>query len=447
MGESAVAVSLSTPEPAPARAPAPAPAVARPAGRQAVGGVILPDVRGHMPALDGLRGIAVALVMLCHFLPRADQPTSLTGRLFFFIGRSGWSGVDLFFVLSGFLISGILLDAKRASDNRHYFRNFYARRTLRIFPLYYFVLAVIFLVVPAVWRGAFASPELAEIRRHQGWLWAYGTNAVMTWKNDMEFFYSGWLNLGPFWSLALEEHFYLAWPLIVFLCSGRALKRACAALILGSFVLRAALFLRGGWEWGIYIFTPCRIDALAIGGLLAVVLRDEERLAMRLLGCARWVALVLGIVTLAGLWKNPGRDGWVSMTAGYTLLAGFFAALLLAALAAPPGSVSGRVFNNRGLRTLGKYSYGLYVYHVVLGPAFDMAFGQRRLDGVLRRLHFGGAAYATSVLLFILLASAASFAMAFASWQLLEKQFLKLKRFFEISGRSGDVQSFRAGSE
>src|SRR5437016_9115013 len=92
----------------------------------------LPNLRGHIPALDGLRGLAIVLVMLCHFLPHGDQPSSLAGRLFFFVARCGWCGVDLFFVLSGFLITGILLDSKGAG---RFFRNFYARRTLRIFPL------------------------------------------------------------------------------------------------------------------------------------------------------------------------------------------------------------------------------------------------------------------------------------------------------------------------
>jgi peptidoglycan/LPS O-acetylase OafA/YrhL len=392
----------------------------------------LPGIQGHIPALDGLRGIAIALVMLCHFLPYNDQPTSFAGRAFFFVGRAGWSGVDLFFVLSGFLITGILLDAKGAP---HFFRNFYARRTLRIFPLYYFVLAIVFLVMPLVWRRAFVTPDLANIRRHQSWLWLYGTNILMTWKNDMGFFYADWLNLNPFWSLAVEEHFYLIWPLVVYLCSPRALRRVCAAVILASFALRAILFLRGGWDWGIYIFTPCRIDALAFGGLLALILRHDPPTATRLLRSAKWFVLILGLTTLVGLWKNPSRDGWVSMTAGYTLLAATFAAMLLYSLVATPNSLANGLFTARPLRVLGKYSYGLYVYHSILGPAFDRAFGQRFLDGLLRsHLHLGRSAYAVSILLFMVLATAASFAVAFGSWHLLEKQVLTLKKRFEYRG-------------
>src|SRR6185437_4747257 len=135
--------------------------------------VALPDFKRHLPALDGLRGLAIAMVMFCHFLPYSDQPHSLAGRLFFYVGRCGWCGVDLFFVLSGFLITGILLEAKGAS---HYFRNFCARRTLRIFPLYYLALTVIFVLIPLIRPTAFASPELADLRHRQGWLWAYCSN-------------------------------------------------------------------------------------------------------------------------------------------------------------------------------------------------------------------------------------------------------------------------------
>jgi peptidoglycan/LPS O-acetylase OafA/YrhL len=254
----------------------------------------------------------------------------------------------------------------------------------------------------------------------------------MTWKNDMGFFYSDWLNLNPFWSLAVEEHFYLLWPLVVYLCSPRALRRVCAVVILASFALRGLLFLRGGWDWGIYIFTPCRIDTLALGSLLALILRHDPPTAAKLLSSSKWLALILGLITLIGLWKNPSRNGWVSMTAGYTLLAAAFAALLLYSLAAPPPSLAARFFTARPLRALGKYSYGLYVYHSILGPAFDRAFGQRQLDAALRaHVHLARTAYAASVLLFMLLATAVSFAIAFASWHLFEKQVLKLKKYFE----------------
>ena len=393
----------------------------------------LPDFTRHLPGLDGLRGLAIAMVMFCHFLPYSDQPHSLMGRLFFFVGRCGWCGVDLFFVLSGFLITGILLEAKGTS---HYFRNFYARRTLRIFPLYYLVLAAVFLLIPLIRPAAFAPAELAGIQHHQAWLWIYGSNLLMFWKNDIGFFHSDWLDLNPFWSLAVEEHFYLIWPAVVFLCSRPVLKVVCVVIVVSSFILRGVMFHKGVVE-SIYVFTPCRVDTMALGALLAILVRGDQATAKRLLGGAKWMALILGLLWFASLWKNPSRDRLWSVTAGYTLVAGFFAALLPAVLVAPVGTPLGRVFNSALLRTLGKYSYGLYVYHVVLGSTFNRCFGTDQLKGIFQsKLHLGGAAYGVSVMAYILLASAASFAVAWVSWNLLEKRFLTLKKYFEYRERS-----------
>lgn len=397
----------------------------------------IPDLGRHIPALDGLRGMAIVMVLVCHFLPYRDQPNSLLGRLFFFLGRCGWSGVDLFFVLSGFLITGILLDAK---GSRRYFRNFYARRTLRIFPLYYLVLAIVFLVVPWVYKGAFAEAALADIRKQQLWVWLYGTNLYMAWHKDMSFFYAGWLNLNPFWSLAVEEHFYLVWPAVVYFCRRAHLRWVCIGCVLGSLMLRALMIWKGGDEvWAsIYVFTPCRADALAAGGLLAILLREDSNWVRPALPRAKWAALALGSVWVSSLWLNPERDDLWSLTLGYSLATGFFVALLSAVLESSNENWLRKPFEHAALRGLGKYSYGIYVYHVVLATSFDRLFGVDQLTRMFRaRLHFGRAGYGVAVLSFIVLASAASFVIAFASWHLFEKRFLRLKRYFEYEARTG----------
>jgi peptidoglycan/LPS O-acetylase OafA/YrhL len=383
-------------------------------------------LRGHIPELDGIRGFAIVLVMLCHFIPHADHPGSIIGRLFFFMVRAGWSGVDLFFVLSGFLITGILLDDR---GDRHYFRNFYARRTLRIFPLYYGLLAVIFLIMPHLWPGPFADPGVAEVRRHQGWLWLYATNIRMTIVGDMDIFRAGWLELNTFWSLAVEEHFYLLWPAIVYLCSRRSLVGVCAAIGVISLATRGWYFHKDNID-AVYVFTLCRADALAAGALLAVLLRTQ-RLPHILARYAPAATVIFGISWLVSLMIDPARERLWGCTFGYTLCAAFYAALLLWVLTVRPASPLKKTFNFAALRSLGKYSYGIYVYHDLLHNQLSPWFGQRRIESVLRTdLHIANAAYGCSVILYIILAGVASFAVAWISWQVYEKQFLKLKRFF-----------------
>ena len=161
----------------------------------------------HIPALDGIRGLAILLVLLCHFPLYGDmQPTIFIDKLFYAMTRAGWCGVDLFFVLSGFLITGILYDAK---GSRFFFRNFYMRRCLRIFPLYYGVLAVFFVIVPFVLP---LGRNYELFLKDQAWYWSYLTNikiAIEGWPK----FYA----LAHFWSLAVEEQFYFVWPFVVFL--------------------------------------------------------------------------------------------------------------------------------------------------------------------------------------------------------------------------------------
>src|SRR5215470_2833769 len=218
---------------------------------------------GHLPGLDGVRGLAILLVLAVHFVGNAT-PVTWGERLAVKLGNYGVLGVDLFFVLSGFLITGLLLDSK---GDPHYFRNFYARRTLRIFPLYYFVLALLFVVIPAL---ATIPPALEEARQHQAWLWTYTANFFLAAKSSWALTY-----VSHFWSLAIEEHFYLLWPLVVFSFRRETLERICLWVIGAALALRIALSLAGVSELSISVLTPCRVDALCIGGLLAAIGRRE----------------------------------------------------------------------------------------------------------------------------------------------------------------------------
>ena len=174
----------------------------------------------RIPGLDAIRGLAILLVTVYRFNGGAAGAEEHVNSVFR-LATLGFRGVDLFFVLSGFLITGILLDTKRQPG---YFRNFYARRALRIFPLYFGVLFVAFFVLPI------ASPRIAaifaEARDHQAWLWLYGTNILQARNGGWPFGH-----FDHFWSLAVEEHFYLVWPLVIFFANYRATIAACIAVI------------------------------------------------------------------------------------------------------------------------------------------------------------------------------------------------------------------------
>jgi peptidoglycan/LPS O-acetylase OafA/YrhL len=219
----------------------------------------------HVPSLDGVRGIAILLVLAHHFGVPADLPHRSASVFTQWIERLlyvGWAGVDLFFVLSGFLITSILLVSKNAPE---YFRRFYSRRILRIFPLYYFTLILGLVVLPRLLTYQNVG-LLRDVTSGQAWLWTYTLNIGLA---------LGWVTgpaiFGHYWTLAVEEQYYLIWPWVVKVASSRTI------LILSGLMLFAALVLRIIWfdsefGWaGAYRFTLTRADSLALGGAIAVL--------------------------------------------------------------------------------------------------------------------------------------------------------------------------------
>jgi peptidoglycan/LPS O-acetylase OafA/YrhL len=378
----------------------------------------------HIPALDGVRGLAILLVLVRHFSPD-NFPQDSFGEPLIRWGRFGWMGVDLFFVLSGFLITGILLNAR---SKPHYFRNFYVRRVLRIFPLYYGVLLALLVVAPLLFSAAGLWPRVtqmlgkyaddyASIRANQIWLWLYAVNLVP----GVE-----WSFLEGFWSLAVEEHFYLVWPFLVWCLRGRRLIVACVGCIVLALVIRVVLWATGwsGPQFR-YEFTLCRMDCLALGALLAVLARNERTWAW-LSRNGGWVALASAAALIAGFaWQGgPNYRTPLTSTIGLTVVALLCGGVLVMALRAPTTSLLGRTFRSGFLTFLGRYSYGLYVLHRLA------AFPVRKLftwDSV-------GAATGSPLLgvaLYQVVAWTASIALALASWYLYESHFLKLKKYFE----------------
>lgn len=364
----------------------------------------------HIPALDGLRGIAILLVVVHHFALYGGFGSGRgLDRIAGVLAGAGWAGVDLFFVLSGFLITRILLTADR---DRRYFRDFYARRTLRIFPIYYATLVFCFLVWPAT--GVMNTNPVPD----QAWYWTYLLNVRIATDGWPEANY-----LAHFWSLAVEEQFYLLWPLIVYHLRRESLLRLCLILILSSLALRVLLALDDELL-AAYVLTPARMDALATGALLALLatsrsgLQPARRWAWRVAAAS---AAVLAIIALArrGLWT----DDVVTITLGLTLLAALSGALIVLAVTSPASSMLAQALSSRPLSALGRYSYGLYVLHhpIAIGLASQLTIDELPVLFDSR---------VPALLLYILVGGGLSLAAAMISWHGLESRFLGLKDRF-----------------
>lgn len=365
------------------------------------------ESRRHLPGLDGVRGLAILMVMLSHFIVVGDNLGRNTALSRFL--HSGYLGVDLFFVLSGFLITGILIDSKQSPN---YFRVFYIRRALRIFPLYYGLLAVAWLTV--LWLTPQDRPILTG-NDSMAWYWLYASNIGMAVKGDW-LASPTWVGLGHFWSLAVEEQFYLVWPLVVWLIPVHQLKRICALLVLAS------PFIFMGLTWwlgnrGAYVSTLGRLGVLAAGGWLAIVWREPgawPRIKHLLLPCAA----VFGAVLLLERTALPILS---FLEPTLALIVG--ACLVALAAAGKQGPLRSAFFESPVLRWLGTYSYGIYVYHHALKPLWIHFLWE---NWITPRLGVG----LPATIAYTAAASAASLALAWLSWKCFEAPILSLKSRF-----------------
>jgi peptidoglycan/LPS O-acetylase OafA/YrhL len=374
---------------------------------------------GRIPALDGLRGLAILLVILFHHTLMRQE----TGfdEVYVGLARLGWSGVDLFFVLSGFLITGLLYDAR---GGPHYFRNFYIRRALRIVPVYVVFVFFTLHVSPWLWSDTdlarMGRDAMAE--RSEAWYWLFLPNVLFALDGNF-----GHPNLAVTWSLGIEEQFYLLWPLVVLMADRRRLMWTCAALVVAAPVIRTAFVLGGADPIVPYVLPFCRMDALAAGAWVALACRSTTGTAPKLRGWAR-VVLPAAAAVVFGIWwlEDPLSDGdWaepVMQSVGYTALALLFAALLALAVLAPPTSRLARALSAPPLRMFGRYSYALYLFHVpvrrfIRDEYFPVASFPTWLDSPL-----------PGQLLFYVVATAPALALAWVSWHALEAPILKLRR-------------------
>jgi peptidoglycan/LPS O-acetylase OafA/YrhL len=372
----------------------------------------------HFAVLDGVRGLAIVMVLFVHFIGDSPAHTTLE-RAMVKLANYGIWGVDLFFVLSGFLITGLLYDSKKSA---HYFRDFYVRRTLRIFPLYYGVLALLFILLPAL-HLPYPS-GLQESARHQAWLWSYASNAYLAIHRAWALPY-----VGHFWSLAVEEQFYLFWPIVVLSFGRRSLVGICVVASALALALRGALSYAGAGSIAQVVLTPCRLDALCVGGLVALAIRSMpfERVAR----VARVsLAPLLGLVLLASAWNAlRGSLCDIVLPLRGTLIALTFGAFLAVSLAAKAESILSRALRSRTMCFLGTRSYGLYVFHGIV------AYAMSEHPGILRAL---AARVGSTAAMLVLAALGAGFSIvvAAASYELFERHFLRLKdRFAPSAGR------------
>lgn len=369
----------------------------------------------RIAALDGLRGIAILLVILFHVdlgLNPADPFAATLSR----IAKCGWIGVDIFFVLSGFLITGILLDSKMSPS---YYCTFYARRILRIFPLYYLTLAAVFFVVP--WFIGEKSERMQFLFDHQLWFWSFLSNAGYVVERRA-FGNADWLWLDHFWSLALEEQFYVIWPFVIRRLSCRQIVQVSVAMVGCSLLLRIGLASIGMRPSALYFPTPCRLDGLAVGSILAVVKRSllsPIYHKMLISSLASAIAVLSGILIYRGGLFFHDK---LCLTIGLTAISITAGGLVWWASSVSTGLGSTGI-QNPLLLAMGKYSYGIYVLHHLLLPILFY-----RLPVKAIALRTGSMPLATLFLL--ILAFLMSIFSGFLSWHLLEKHFLKFKSRF-----------------
>ena len=373
----------------------------------------------HNAALDGIRGLAILMVLGRHLIHVNTGIKSPFYSFAFNFRDSLFSGVDVFFALSGFLITRILVQT--ASDG-HYFRSFYARRALRIFPLYYGVLLLLFACTPLFhiqwhgdqWRLLTYSNRLFQARSRVPW----------------NFYYGGLINLVNFWSLHIEEQFYLLWPLFVFLLrSPRRILTVAAVLSAACLGLRFYLYVHGFSQDYLYTSLITRVDSLLIGACLAVALRT--RFHAQTLKLATPVFLVTFVLFIADYsMQNMAKTSNYSILfpLEFTFLS--LAATALIAMCQKPRSRMARIFRTPLLRFFGRYSYGLYIFHSVL-PMFY----ERHVTDLTGRLHN----HAVGNLINSAVELAVALAVSMLSYHYFEMPFLKLKRFFPAGTRSGAV--------
>lgn len=365
----------------------------------------------RIPQLDAVRGIAILLILIWHYgcigIGAGAHPL-LSGALHFFAWS--WSGVDLFFVLSGFLIGKILLENRDAAN---YFQVFYVRRCCRILPAYWLVLAAF--AILSITGTAGRLPNTSWLFAHPFPLWSYLLFIQNIFVVKTGLFGPHWLSVT--WSLAIEEQFYLFLPLLIRFVSKKSLPYWLLGLIALAPITRLAIYLIYAPHVDLprIALLPCKWDGLLLGAMAACFFRNSlawEKLE-RNTGILIGALLVFGSLTGIILWKF-GRDSALMTVAGFTVLALFYLSFMLLALISK-GPRFQFLFNNRSLIFLGIHSYGIYLFHQIISGLCH-GYLADRAPSISNHQQF----------FIAVLALALTILTAWISWNIMEKPFIRL---------------------
>lgn len=363
----------------------------------------------HCIQLDGVRGLAILVVLIYRFTKEIPTDHWLgsglrSGLLF------GIRGVDLFFVLSGFLITIVLLQSKGKTN---YFKRFYWRRSLRIFPLYFIALFALLVVAPAVLLNNDYPTELSKPLLNQEYLWTYSSNLYMA--------YCGQWNFGAmdhFWSLCVEEHFYFIWPVVIFALPNRWSLIAALAIAMSSAIARTGFAYLGTNRVATDVFTLFRMDGLCFGAALAIAMIEFPEWVKKQ---RTWMKIGLMASFLMGLAVQVCDYSLLAAShLGWSVIWTLFLGLLVTSRST---STLARICQTKLLRNFGKYSYAMYVVQLpqitLVMPVISVAIIAAWVPNAI-----------LAVFLYALIMMALNYCLALLSWNCLEKHCLKLKDAF-----------------
>ncbi|MEE2709953.1 MAG: acyltransferase [Gemmatimonadota bacterium] len=372
----------------------------------------------YLLPLDGIRGLAIIGVLFCHLTVFGPQDVYRQYPLIQSIFWSGWIGVDLFFVLSGFLITGILLDQKASLL---YFKPFYIRRILRIFPVYYFALITIvsvaclfsyeYLTIQNSGLREDIILQMGRILEEHIIFWFYLQNWLI--------FFSGQASpfLFHFWSLAIEEQFYLLWPIVIRKMNTRQVITTSTIILAISAPLRVILFSYGDYSSAsIYTATICRLEGFMVGALAAILFKYHGGYEQN-----KWlipVGILSGIGVSLVIYLDGGMDfrNLYMTVVGYTFLDIFFGVFLLFAISTGVNRWLYGVVCNRFTRFFGKYSYSIYVFHPWIIYALYIVMMWMTFEKTI-----------VTTTLFSITAVGLTVLWSIVLWHLFEKRFLTMK--------------------